>query len=244
MKRRRLLQSSAAVIGALSPAPVTEGTAHAAGVGSADSEGGDALRVHIVTVDGVEELDVFGPFEVLSPAARAYPVTVKRVTGGEAAEVTYSFDTKVAAPAWSPHDADVIVVPGGGFGRRNGPGVRAEIDKGDLPSALRTAHDAGVTVLGVCTGVILLSAAGPTAGRTGTTHHLARSYLVEQGARVVDQRVVDDGDLITAGGVSSGIDGAPWLLEREWGSAAATHAESIAEFERRGTVLRTATASS
>ncbi|MET7919408.1 hypothetical protein ABZU45_26675 [Streptomyces avermitilis] len=77
MKRRRLLQSSAAVIGALPAAPVTEGTAHAAGVGSADSEGGDALRVHIVTYDGVEELDVFGLFEVLSPAARAYPVTVK-----------------------------------------------------------------------------------------------------------------------------------------------------------------------
>lgn len=92
--------------------------------------------------------------------------------------------------------------------------------------------------------MIVLSAAGLTTGRTCTTHHLARSYLAEQGARVVEQRVVDDGDLVTAGGVSSGIDGALWLLERELGSAAATYTESIVEFERRGTVLRTSTASS
>ncbi len=244
MKRRRLLQSSAAAIGALSTTPLAVGTSHAAAPGRARGGSGEALRVHIVTFDGVEELDVFGPFEVFSVAARAHPVTVKLVTGGEAAEVTHSFGTKVAAAAWSPHDADLVVVPGGGFGRRDGPGVWAEIGKGELPSALRAAHEAGVTVLGICTGVIVLSAAGLTRGRTCTTHHLARSYLAEQGARVVDQRVVDDGDLVTAGGVSSGIDGALWLLERELGSTAATYTESIVEFERRGTVLRTSTASS
>ncbi|WP_328847336.1 DJ-1/PfpI family protein [Streptomyces sp. NBC_00258] len=244
MKRRRLLQSSAAAIGALSTTPLAVGTSHAAAPGRARGGSGEALRVHIVTFDGVEELDVFGPFEVFSVAARAHPVTVKLVTGGEATEVTHSFGTKVAAAAWSPHDADLVVVPGGGFSRRDGPGVWAEIGKGELPSALRAAHEAGVTVLGVCTGVIVLSAAGLTRGRTCTTHHLARSYLAEQGARVVDQRVVDDGDLVTAGGVSSGIDGALWLLERELGSTAATYTESIVEFERRGTVLRTSTASS
>ncbi|MCX4904834.1 DJ-1/PfpI family protein [Streptomyces sp. NBC_00878] len=243
MRRRSLLQSSAAAVGALSTTPLAAGAAHAvahaAAPGRARGDSGEALRVHIVTFDGVEELDVFGPFEVFSLAARAHPVTVKLVTGGEAAEVTYSFGTKVAAEAWAPHDADLVVVPGGGFSRRDGPGVWAEIGKGELPSALRAAHEAGVTILGICTGVIVLSAAGLTTGRTCTTHHLARSYLSQQGARVVDQRVVDDGDLVTAGGVSSGIDGALWLVERELGSAAATHAESILEFERRGTVLRT-----
>ncbi|WP_330350888.1 DJ-1/PfpI family protein [Streptomyces sp. NBC_00582] len=211
--------------------------------GSVDGgEGGGILRVHIVTFDGVEELDVFGPLEVLSVAARAYPVTVKLVTGGEAAEVTYGYGTQVPAAAWSPQDADVIIVPGGGFDRRGGAGVWAEIDKGDLLFALRSAHEAGVTVLGVCTGVILLSAAGLTSGRTCTTHHLAKSYLAEQGVKVMDERVVDDGDLITAGGVSSGIDGALWLLERELGRDAAAYVETIVEFERRGTVLRTANA--
>ncbi|MFD3373831.1 DJ-1/PfpI family protein [Streptomyces sp. NPDC058697] len=240
MERRRLLQSSAVAVGALSTTRLAAGAAHAAAPGGSRGGRGEApLRVHVVTFDGVEELDVFGPFEVFSVAARAHPVTVKLVTGGEAAEVTYSFGTKVAAAAWSPHDADLVVVPGGGFGRRDGPGVWAEIGKGELPSALHAAHEAGVTVLGICTGVIVLSAAGLTAGRTCTTHHLARSYLAQQGARVVDQRVVDDGDLVTAGGVSSGIDGALWLLERELGSAAATYTESIVEFERRGTVLRT-----
>ncbi|MGX5181624.1 DJ-1/PfpI family protein [Streptomyces avermitilis] len=209
MERRRLLQSSTTAIGAVSAAPLAAGTAHAAVPARARGEDGEVLRIHLVTFDGVEELDVFHPFGVFSVAARAHPVTVKPVTGGEAAEVTYSFGTRVETAAWSPHDAALIVVPGGGFGRRDSPGVWAEIDKGQLPSAPR---------------------------------HLARSHLAERGARVVDRRVVDDGDLVTADGVSSGIDGALRLLERELEGAAAAPAEAIVEFERRGTVLRTSTA--
>ncbi|KUN50730.1 hypothetical protein AQJ43_31385 [Streptomyces avermitilis] len=210
------MQSATTAIGAVSAAPLAAGTAHAAVPARARGEDGEVLRIRTVTFDGVEELDgveklqVFGPFEVFSVAARAHPVTVKPVTGGEAAEMTYSFGTRVAAAAWSPRDAALIVVPGGGFGRRDSPGVWAEFDKERLPSAPR---------------------------------HLARSHLAERGARVVDQRVVDDGDLVTAGGVvSSGIDGALRLLEGELEGAAAAHAEAIVEVERRGTVLRTSTA--
>ncbi|MFE4369134.1 DJ-1/PfpI family protein [Streptomyces sp. NPDC056835] len=241
MNRRRLLRSSVTALGTVAGSSLVSGPAHAANPSTAPNDT-DPLRVHIVTFDGVEELDVFGPLEVFSVASQSHPVTVSLVTCGGPAEVTYRYGTRVAAGAWSPQDADLMVVPGGGFARRNEAGIWSEIDKGTLPTALRDAQRRGLTTLGVCTGVILLSAAGLTDGRTCTTHHRAKSYLAEQGATVVDQRVVDDGDLVTAGGVSSGLDGALWLLERFIGSSAATSVEAVLEFERRGTVLRTRTA--
>jgi uncharacterized protein (DUF427 family) len=67
---------------------------------------------------------------------------------------------------------------------------------------------------GVCTGVMLLARAGVVGGRPATTHRSARDELAATGARVLDQRVVDDGDLVTAGGVTSGIDLGLRLVER------------------------------
>ncbi|MEV6759625.1 DJ-1/PfpI family protein [Streptomyces sp. NPDC051105] len=65
------------------------------------------------------------------------------------------------------------------------------------------AQEAGVTIASVCTGVLVLSAAGLTSGRPCTTHHLGKADLAAQGGRVIDARVVDDGNLVTAGGVTS-----------------------------------------
>jgi transcriptional regulator GlxA family with amidase domain len=73
----------------------------------------------------------------------------------------------------------------------------------------------------VCTGAMLLSAAGITRGRPATTHHVALEALRGEGARIMDARVVDDGDLITAGGVTAGIDLALWFVERYFGRALA-----------------------
>ncbi|MFD7324162.1 DJ-1/PfpI family protein [Streptomyces sp. NPDC059875] len=112
--------------------------------------------------------------------------------------------------------------------------------KGVLTDALRRAERPSLTLLGVCTGVIVLHAAGVIRDRPCTTHHRAQQSLKDQGADVRTVRVVDDGNLVCAGGVSSGIDGALWLLERELGSQAATSVEALMEYERRGTVLRTA----
>lgn len=153
MKRRRLSQSSGAAIGALSKIPLAAGAAHAAAPGLARGHSAEVLRVHIVAFDGVEEPDVCGPLEVFSVAARAHPVTVQPVTAGEAAEVIHSLGMKGVPAAWSPFDVALVVVPGGGFGRR------------DRPSR-----------------------------PPGGDRHLA-----ERGARGADQRVVDDGDLVTVG---------------------------------------------
>ena len=79
---------------------------------------------------------------------------------------------------------------------------------------------------------------GLTRGRPCTTHHQARADLEAAGATWVSARVVDDGDLVTAGGVTSGLDLALWLLEREVGPEAAAATEAYLEYERRGTVWR------
>jgi transcriptional regulator GlxA family with amidase domain len=68
------------------------------------------------------------------------------------------------------------------------------------------------------------------------THHTALEELAAQGARVVEARVVDDGDLVTSGGVTSGIDMALWLVEREWGRKLADGVARGMEHERRGPV--------
>jgi transcriptional regulator GlxA family with amidase domain len=85
---------------------------------------------------------------------------------------------------------------------------------------------------------MLLAAAGLTQGRHATTHHVAREALRATGAVLVDARVVDDGDLITTGGITSGLDLALWLVEREAGAALALELERHLEYERRGTVWR------
>ncbi|MEW1996739.1 DJ-1/PfpI family protein [Streptomyces coelicoflavus] len=134
----------------------------------------------------------------------------------------------------------MIVVPGGGFRRTAGPGIWAEIKDGQLPRLLReAAGHANLTLYGLCTGVVLLHAAGVVGTRPCTTHAGARSHLRDQGADVRDARVVDDGNLVSAGGVSAGIDGALHLMEREFDSETAKRTERYMEFERTGTVVVT-----
>ncbi|MGW7368998.1 DJ-1/PfpI family protein, partial [Streptomyces sp. NPDC054841] len=236
MNRRGMLRSAA---GAGVAAGLGAGTSGA--YGAAPGRRRDRpLRVHIVVFDGAEELDFIGPLEVLRLAQRmGLPLTTTLVTSGEPGRITGTFGTDIAAPgAWDPGAADVIVVPGGGFTRKDAPGIWPEIRKGVLTRELKRAVRPGLTLVGICTGVVVLHAAGLVGDRPCTTHHGAKQYLKDLGADVRDARVVDDGDLVCAGGISSGIDGALWLLEREFGAEAAGRAETVLEFERRGTVLR------
>ncbi|MFF1277568.1 DJ-1/PfpI family protein [Streptomyces marokkonensis] len=200
------------------------------------------LRVHVVVFDGVEELDVFGPLQVLgATAAMGFPVAYRLVTGGRPGTVSARFGTRIDVPdAFDPAEADVLVVPGGGFRLRNGPGIWAELKDGRLPRLLReAAANERLTLYGLCTGVVLLHEAGVIRNRPCTTHTGAKQYLRDQGADVRDARVIDDGNLVCAGGVSAGIDGALHLMERQFGSEAAVRTERYLEFERRGTVLVT-----
>jgi transcriptional regulator GlxA family with amidase domain len=95
-----------------------------------------------------------------------------------------------------------------------------------------------LTVATVCGGSMVLALAGLIAGRPATTHHLGMDLLAANGSVAVDARVVDDGDLVTGATVTSGLDLALYLLERELGSRVAIGAEKLIGHERRGTVWR------
>ncbi|MET9992887.1 DJ-1/PfpI family protein [Streptomyces mutabilis] len=236
MNRRTLLHATTA----LGAATLTAGTATRADAATPATPARDRpLRVHVVMFDGVEELDFAAPYEVFSAsghfADRKVDVRYVTLDGPRTVEAAYGTRLRVDH-GWAPRDADLLVVPGGGYARREDPGVWAEIRRGSLPRALAAATRPGLTVSALCTGVMLLSAAGLTSGRPCTTHHRARADLEEQGGVLKNARVVDDGDLVTAGGVTSGLDLALWLVRRELGADAAVGLEQMLEYEARGTV--------
>ncbi|MDA0564345.1 DJ-1/PfpI family protein [Streptomonospora sp. S1-112] len=196
------------------------------------------LHVQAVLYDGVEDQDLLGPLGALEVME---DVQTTFVALDAPATVTTSFGLEVRVrAALDAARADVLVVPGGGVGE--GSAVDRQIRAGALPAALAAAARPGLVMAGVCTGTLLLSAAGITAGRPCTTHHAATEALRAEGAEVVPGRVVDDGDLVTCGGVTSGIDLGLWLVERRYGPQAALLAEQVLEHERRGTVWRSGAA--
>jgi len=214
------------------------------------------MNADILLYDGFDELDAIGPYEVFDyaldyatdgPAGAdagrggetARPGRVRYVTLDERESVTASHGTRVGVDGVVPEpdaaDApDLLVVPGGGWSARDETaGAWAEAQRGDVPRALAAHHAAGTRIAAVCTGAMLLAAAGVTDGRRATTHAAAVDELRESGADVADARVVDDGDLLSAGGVTSGIDLALYVVEREFGTDVADRVAAVTEYERR-----------
>lgn len=181
------------------------------------------MQVEIVIFNGVDELDVVGPYEVLASAARAGADVAVRlvVLAGGDHSVLAAHGLTLRADGELSGNADLVVVPGGGWADRSPTGVRAEIERGELPRALATCHRAGTTVAAVCTGAMALAAAGLLEGRRAVTHHAALDDLAAAGAVVVARRVVDDGDVVTCGGVTSGIDLGLHLIGRFFGTEVA-----------------------
>jgi transcriptional regulator GlxA family with amidase domain len=198
------------------------------------------MKTQIVLYDGFDELDAVAPYEVLSASARrGAPFTVELAHLDGPRDVVASHGLVVRATAALAERLDLLVVPGGRWADHSSPvGARVEAERGLLPRAIERLHTGGTLVASVCTGAMLLAAVGLTRGRRATTHQVAREALRVSGAELVDARVVDDGDLITAGGVTSGLDLALWLVEREAGAALAAEVERHLEYERRGTVWR------
>jgi transcriptional regulator GlxA family with amidase domain len=199
------------------------------------------MRVAVVVFEGFDELDAIGPLEVLRNAAAmgATGLSVELVTLDGAAEVTGSHGLRVRTDGrLDPDGTDLLVIPGGGWNDRGAHGAWAEAERGDLPAAIAAAARGGAVVATVCTGAMLAATAGLTRGRPAITHHDAVEDLRAAGARVVEARVVDDGDLVTAGGVTSGIDLALWLVERHFGAELADAVAAEIEHPRHGEVWR------
>jgi transcriptional regulator GlxA family with amidase domain len=103
---------------------------------------------------------------------------------------------------------------------------------------LAQLHRDGTTLASVCTGAMLLAAAGLLKNRPATTNHAALEELRAAGAQVISARVVDDGNIVTAGGITCGMDLTLWLVERFAGAEIAHIMEQRLEYERRGTVWK------
>ena len=199
------------------------------------------MRIAVVVFDGFDELDAIGPLEVLRNAAAmgADDLSVELVALDGAAEVTGSHGLVVRPDGrLDPDGTDLLVIPGGGWNDRGAQGAWAESERGELPAAIAAAARGGAVVATVCTGAMLAATAGLTRGRPAITHHDAVEDLRASGARVVEARVVDDGDLVTAGGVTSGIDMALWLVERHFGAGLADAVAAEIEHQRSGDVWR------
>ena len=170
----------------------------------------DEFRIAIVLWDGVEELDFAGPYEVLTAWARQSdrPITV-RTAGPTTEPVRCAHDLKVVPDTtWGELDGvDLFVLPGGDT-------RPLQADESFLELVRRTA-DSGALMTSVCTGALVYGRAGLLTGRPATTHWSALDRLEALGAKVDrDARYVDDGNVVTAAGVSAGIDMALHLVAR------------------------------
>ncbi len=199
------------------------------------------MKIQIVLFDGFGELVSFAPFEVLKRAIEeGAPFTVDLVSSERKQEVTTSFGVTVKLHDFLRMDnrPDLLIVPGGGWNHKAEHGARKEAELGTLTKIIREMHNEGTIVAGVCTGGMLLAASGILNDKKATMHHLAQGEMSEYGAELLPYRIVDQGDIITARGVTSGIDLALWITEKFASSKIAAAVEYRMEYERRGVVWK------
>jgi len=165
------------------------------------------MQIAIPIYEGFTALDAIGPYDVLSRLPGAEVVFCAEERGEkrtESAMVGITADLSLDEVP-SP---DVIVVPGG-------TGNRRLLDpEGGVPRWIAQVHPGTTWTTSVCTGSLLLAAAGVLDGVEATTHWAARDRLAELGAVPVTERVVERGKVMTAAGVSAGIDMALTLAGR------------------------------
>ncbi|MDT0404557.1 MULTISPECIES: DJ-1/PfpI family protein [Streptomyces] len=181
------------------------------------------MQIAIVLFDRFTALDAVGPYETLGrlPDARTVFVAertgpVRTDTGALAITADRTLD-EVPSP-------DIVVVPGG-------PGQTPQMENGTLLDWLRTADATSTWTTSVCTGSLLLAAAGLLRGRRATSHWLALDHLRRYGAEPTGERVVTDGKYVTAAGVSSGIDMGLTLLGRIAGDEHAQAVQLLTEYD-------------
>ncbi|WP_226873757.1 DJ-1/PfpI family protein [Microbispora sitophila] len=213
------------------------------------------MLAQFVLFDGFDPLDVLAPYEVLTAAAMftRTPLTATFVTAEGPREVAGGVpgvSLRATAPL-DPARADLVVLPGAAGDVREEEGLTEEERQGTVTARLGNALTTGlprlmgealgrqgVTVATVCGGSLLLAMAGLIRGRHVTGHHLGLDALNAFGAVAVDARVVDDGDLVSGAGVTSGLDLGLYLVEREFGPHLAHDVERLFAHERRGVVWR------
>jgi len=155
--------------------------------------------------EGLTALDLIGPYEVLCRLPDTETCFVAKQPG-EIRVDTGIFGLVADKGLADVPRPDIFVVPGGSRGT-----IAASQDE-QILDWVRGAHETSTWTTSVCTGSLILGAAGVLQGKRATTHWAARQMLEPYGASYTEQRVVRDGKIVTAAGVSSGIDMALTLV--------------------------------
>ena len=171
------------------------------------------MQVAVLLYDRFTALDAVGPYDVLGRIPGTQLTFVAAEPGPVRTEQR-SLALVADAPMREYPHPDIVVVPGG-------VGTRDLLEDEEILGWLREAHEHTKWTTSVCTGSLLLAAAGILDGLEATTHWLARDELAALGAVPVPDRVVRQGKIVTAAGVSSGIDMALHLAALEAGDTVA-----------------------
>lgn len=181
------------------------------------------MQIAFLLYDRFTALDWIGPHDVLNSLPDAEPVTVAEAAGpvrnesGTLEIVAAKSLDEVTAP-------EILVIPGG-------LGTRVLLDRESLLEWIRDVHETTRWTTSVCTGSLLLAAAGLLDGVPATTHWLERDLLESLGAKPVPDRVVEQGKIITAAGASSGIDMALRLVQLLHGDEASQAVQLGIEYD-------------
>jgi transcriptional regulator GlxA family with amidase domain len=181
------------------------------------------VQIAILLFDRLTALDAVGPYEVLSRLPDASVTFVAERPGLKRTDTAQLALNADATFEELPHP-DILLVPGG-------PGQSELMADGPVHEWLRAAHARSTWTTSVCTGSLILAAAGLLAGKRATTYWTALEELGRLGAEVVRERFVFDGKLATAAGVSAGIDMALALAARVAGERVAQAIQLGIEYE-------------
>jgi transcriptional regulator GlxA family with amidase domain len=172
-----------------------------------------STRIAILIFDELTALDAIGPYEVLSRIPDAELRFVAKEAGVKRTD-TGALGVEADLALGELTNPDVVLVPGG-------KGNRPLLEDAEVLDWLRAVHEGTTWTTSVCTGALVLAAAGILDGKRATTHWAYMHRLEELGAEPVSERVVEDGKILTAAGVSAGIDMALTLAARMAGDTVA-----------------------
>ena len=183
------------------------------------------MQVAIVLYQGMTTLDALGPYEIL----RFLPDVDLRFVSNEPGPIVVDSGFLILAATHSFAETpapDLIVVPGS---EAHTPTAMADLE---LISWLKAAHETTTWTTSVCSGALILAAAGLLDGRPATTHWIAQSALKPFGALPQrDKRMVQSGKIVTAAGVSAGLDMALWLVGQIEGEEHAEVTQLLIEYD-------------
>ena len=188
------------------------------------------MKIGILVFEDAEELDFVGPWEVFKMAREAKPAEIELLLIAESdGPIRCRGGLRVLADVTTANcrELDVLLVPGG-------QGTRTEVKNEALLDWIARIAAKATWVTSVCTGAMLLTAAGPAKGKRVTTHWSFVKALRERGeaAEVLDNfRYVRDGNVVTAAGVSAGIDMALWLVGAWYGPEFARGVQRYMEYD-------------